>query len=116
MNSLTFPNMPKNSKNIIIGLVAIAILVLAFIGEQNAKQGQITQASASESTCSVDNYKTCTIDELNSLVSNLNSQVDTQNQLITDLQANLNKAQTNKTNLENQKTLIISQENSKLAK
>jgi hypothetical protein len=113
----TKKQMPKPNKNqIMIGVFIVAVIALAYFNNFIKSNGQITQASASEVVCTIDQYKDCTIDQLNGLVTNLNTQVDGQNQLITSLQANLAKAQTNKTNLESQKSLIISARDAKLKK
>ena len=106
------------SKQIQTFAVIALIAGVAYLGMNpaNGVKPQITEASASEKICSVNQFKDCTIDEQNGLVANLNSDLEAQNKLIVDLTANLEKAKTNKTNIENQKALVISSRDAKLTK
>ena len=107
----------KNKHTIIFFSVIILLGGIAFTQSQTTKPaGQITPASASEKVCSVSQFKDCTIDQQNGLVANLNLDLQEQNKLIVDLAANLEKAKTNKTNIENQKVLVINSRDSKLTK
>jgi len=106
--------MTKNKNTIIFSAVLALIVGLAIF--QSTLTKAPAPAVASGEVCTTNDFKACDLTELNELVTSLNSDLEVQNKLIVDIQANLEKAQTNKKNLENQKSLIVTSRDSKLIK